>query len=128
MSMREKFGDGTALVAQLVTMIRKDGLADLLAGFNDAGAESEVQSWVGSIQNEGTDRGTVERAIGRTRLAEMSALLGAEPDEVADGLARVIPSVVDRITPGGSMPTGAQLDDLDAGRLAASVDVSALLD
>lgn len=127
MGMHEKFGDGTALVEQLVALVRTDGLADLLAGFNDAGAEAEVQSWVGSIANESTDRSAVERAIGRTRLAEISARLQADPEEVADGLARVIPAVVDRITPGGSMPTGAQLDDLDAGRLAAAMDLPALL-
>ncbi|MEI2699021.1 MAG: hypothetical protein V9E94_11990 [Microthrixaceae bacterium] len=57
----------------------------------------------------------------------MSARLQADPEEVADGLARVIPAVVDRITPGGSMPTGAQLDDLDAGRLSAALDLPALL-
>ena len=30
MGMHEKFGDGTALVEQLVALVRTDGLADLL--------------------------------------------------------------------------------------------------
>ena len=127
MGMHEKFGDGTALVEQLVGLIRTDGLADQLAGFNDAGAEAEVQSWVGSIENEATDKGAVERAIGRTRLSAIAASLDVDPEEVAGALARVIPTVVDRLTPGGSMPTGAQLDELDAGSLLTTLDLRALL-
>ncbi len=127
MSMQGTFGDGRALVEQLVEMIRTDGLADLLAGFNDAGAEAQVESWVGSVENEATATGAVERAIGRSRLAAMAGHLGADPETVAEALARVIPTVVDRMTPGGSMPTGAQLDQLDAGKLLENVDLSALL-
>jgi uncharacterized protein YidB (DUF937 family) len=127
MSLADRFGDGRELVDQLGAMLRTDGLSDLLAGFNDAGRESVVESWLGSGTNEPTDAGTVERAVGRGRLGAMAAQLGASPEEVADGLARVIPDVVDRLTPGGARPSGAQLDQLDLGSLLADVDVAGLL-
>lgn len=126
MSIRGTFGDGRGLLDQLVAMIRTDGLADLLAGFNDAGAEGDVESWVGSIENHATDRSTVERAIGRGRISAMATHLSTTPAEVADGLALMIPVVVDRITQGGAMPSGADLDALDAGELAAEVDLDSL--
>ena len=127
MSLTERFGDGRELLDQLGAMIRSDGLSDLLAGFNDAGEETQVESWVGSIANEPTDPSAVKRAIGEGRITTMAAQLGASPDEVADGLARLIPSAVDALTPGGRRPTGQQLDTLDLGSLLSGVDVGGLL-
>lgn len=127
MSLTDRFGDGRELLEQLGVMIRTDGLSDLLAGFNDAGEESKVESWVGAIANEATEPSAVKRAIGPGRLGAMAAQLGASPDEVADGLARVIPAAVDALTPGGAMPTGAQLDALDLSELLSGTDVGSLL-
>ena len=120
-SLSEQFGDGTALVAQLGEMIRTDGLSDLLAGFNDAGDEAKVESWVGSIPNERTDEGSVKRAIGRGRIAAMA-------EQVAEGLARIIPTAVDALTPGGNRPSGAKLNQLDLVALLSDVDLPALLE
>ena len=127
MGLTDRFGDGKELVDQLGAMLRSDGLSDLLAGFNDAGEESKVESWVGTIANEATEPSAVKRAIGEGRITAMAAQLGASPDEVADGLARVIPVAVDALTPGGRRPSGAQLDSLDLGALLSGVDVRGLL-
>lgn len=129
MGISGEFGDGTALVAQLGAMITKDGLDDLIAGFDDAGAESEVLSWLGSGANHAVATGAVERAIGRTRLTAMAQVLGSTPDHVAEALSLVVPDAIDQLTPGGTRPTGAQLDALDLPALLAGngVDVAALL-
>jgi uncharacterized protein YidB (DUF937 family) len=108
-------------------LLRTDGLSDLLAGFNDAGQESEVESWVGTIANQPTDEGSVKRGVGHTRIDGMAEQLGVSADDVAAGLARVIPTAVDALTPGGRLPTGAQLDQVDLGSLLADVDVRQLL-
>lgn len=124
-----EFGDGTALVDQLSRMISTDGLDDLLAGFNDAGDERQVESWLGSGPALPVKAGSVERAIGRTRLTDMAQTLGSSPDHVAEALARIIPAAVQVMTPGGRHPTGAELDTLDLAAMlsAAGVDVAGLL-
>ncbi len=127
MSLTDRFGDGSALVEQLGALLRTDGLSDLLAGFNDAGQEAQVESWVGNTANRPTETGAVERAVGRTRIEAMAAQLGASDSDTAAGLARIIPTAVDAMTPGGQLPTGAQLDELDLGELLSGVDIAALL-
>ncbi len=112
---------------QLGAMMRTDGVSDLLAGFNDAGQEHQVESWVGSTANLPTETGAVQRAVGRTRLEAMATRLGVSAEDTAAGLARIVPVAVDAVTPGGRLPTGAQLDELDLGELLSGIDVAALL-
>ncbi len=127
MNLSEQFGDGSGLVGALGNLLRTDGLQDLLAGFNDAGEESKVQSWLGNGANEPTEVGGVERAVGRTRLGAIAEQLGVAPETAAGGLAAIIPAAVDALTPGGHLPSGAQLDSLDLGELLKGVDVAGLL-
>ncbi|MDQ2677301.1 MAG: YidB family protein [Actinomycetota bacterium] len=127
MNLVEHFGDGAPLVQALGELLRTDGLQDLLAGFDDAGEASHVQSWVGNGANEPTEIGGVERAVGRTRLEAIAGRLGVTPEVAADGLARIIPSAVDALTPGGRLPSGEQLDQLDLGATLSGVDVAGLL-
>jgi len=127
MHLAEQFGDGASLVQTLGDLLRTDGLQDLLAGFNDAGEESAVESWLGNGTNRPVEVGAVQRAVGRTRLSAIAEQLGVTPEVAADGLARIIPSAVDALTPGGTLPSGEQLDQLDLGSLLAGVDVAELL-
>ena len=127
MDLVDHFGDGSGLVQALGDLLRTDGLQDLLAGFDDAGEESKVESWLGNGPNEPTEVGGVERALGRTRLGAIAAGLDVTPEVAAEGLARVLPTVVDAMTPGGRRPTGPELDRLDLPALLSSVDVAGLL-
>ena len=127
MNLVEHFGDGSGLVRALEHLLRTDGLQDLLAGFDDAGEEAAVQSWVGNGENRATEVGGVERAVGRTRLTAIAEQLGVSPEVAADGLARIIPSAVDALTPGGRLPTGPELDQLDLASTLSTVDVPGLL-
>ena len=106
MDLVDHFGDGSGLVQALGDLLRTDGLQDLLAGFDDAGEESKVESWLGNGPNEPTEVGGVERALGRTRTTAIGERLGVTPELAAAGLARIIPIAVDALTPGGRRPTG----------------------
>ena len=127
MDLVDHFGDGSRLVQALGDLLRTDGLQDLLAGFDDAGEESKVESWLGNGPNAPTEVGGVERALGRTRTTAIAERLGVTPEVAAAGLARIIPAAVDALTPGGRLPTGPELDRLDLGELLSSVDVAGLL-
>lgn len=121
------FGDGSELLVELERYVRTNGLMSLLAGFDGAGAEEAAESWVGTGANRPVGAGEVKRAMGRDALAGMAARLGTGSDEVAEGLARLLPSVVDALTPGGTLPSGADLDALDLGSVLSGADVAGLL-
>ena len=118
MALDDVFGDGSALLDQLMAVIRRDGLMDLLGGLNQVGADEQTATWMGSGPNAPVASDQVADALGRTRLEAMAAALGVAPQDVAAGVARLLPDVVDRLTPTGAYPNhaallAADLTDLD---------------
>lgn len=117
MALRDTFGDGSALLDQLMAVVRRDGLMDLVGGLNQVGADEQTTSWMGSGPNEPVSPDQVADALGRTRVESIASALGAAPDDVAAGIARILPAVVDRLTPSGTYPNHATLEAADMSDL-----------
>jgi uncharacterized protein YidB (DUF937 family) len=120
MGLTDELGDGTALVEQLMAVIRRDGLMDLVAGLNDAGAGDATGSWMGHGPNRPVAPDQVADALGRTRSQEIADALGTTPEVVVAGAARLLPAIVDRLTPDGRFPDHAELAAADLGDLDAA--------
>jgi len=93
------------------------GLADLLTRFQAAGFGEQASSWVGTGQNQPISPDALEQVFGRGGLAEIARRAGVSEQDATQGLSRLMPEVVDRVTPGGQVPS--------ADSLLASVDAIA---
>ena len=93
------------------------GLADLLARFQAAGFGEQAGSWVGTGQNQPLPPDALEKVFGRGGLAEIARRAGVSEQDASTGLSQLMPEVVDRVTPGGQVPT--------TDSLLASVDALA---
>jgi len=91
------------------------GLGGLLRQFEQAGFGSHAQSWVGAGPNQPISPNAIGQVFGQDGLADIARRAGISPDEASAGLAHLLPAIVDHVTPGGQLPTGAQLDDSLAG-------------
>jgi uncharacterized protein YidB (DUF937 family) len=91
------------------------GLGDLLQQFDQAGFGSHTRSWVGAGQNQPISPDAIGQVFGQDGLADIARRAGISPDEASAGLAHLLPAVVDHVTPGGQLPSGAQLDESLAG-------------
>ncbi len=117
---------GNPLLDALLPMLLKGGgalggLSGLLSGFANAGLGTKADSWVSGGPNEGLSAEEVERALGADGVAKLARKAGVDQSEAAGQLAKVLPSIVDHLTPGGSVPSGGGL-----GQLAKSLDVGKL--
>jgi uncharacterized protein YidB (DUF937 family) len=92
------------------------GLGDLLEQFQRAGFGEQTGSWVGTGQNQPLPPNALEQVFGRGGLAEIARRAGLSEEDTSRGLEQLLPEMVDRVTPEGRMPEGAQLtrsvDDL----------------
>jgi uncharacterized protein YidB (DUF937 family) len=89
-----------------------DGLGGLVKQFQQKGLGNVVDSWVNRGQNQDISSRQVSDALGSDVVDQLSRRTGLSRDEVISELAKVLPGVVDRMTPDGRLPTPNELQRL----------------
>jgi uncharacterized protein YidB (DUF937 family) len=111
MENREKYGLGDKagnLVTSLLNLITdqsQGGFGGFLDRFKRADLGSVSDTWVGSGANTFLSGEQVESALGTETTGEMARLAGLDADVARAALGRIIPGVVDQLTPDGIVPT-----------------------
>lgn len=107
---------------QMATALLQDsgGLNGLLGKLQQGGLAEAAASWVGTGQNRAVDASQISKALGNEAVGALAARFGLNPAQASDGLAGLLPRVIDGLTPDGKVPDNAQGDALGAlvGQLA----------
>jgi uncharacterized protein YidB (DUF937 family) len=85
------------------------GLGGLLERLTKAGQGDVANSWVGTGPNKPIEPQQLGSAIGQTTLADLARQTGMSEQELLNHLARTLPTVVDRATPNGRIPSPGEL-------------------
>jgi uncharacterized protein YidB (DUF937 family) len=91
-------------VIGLISQPQTGGLAGLLDRFKSQGLGDTISSWIGTGQNQPIDPDQVEKVLGPDQVQDIAAKLGVSTEEVSQGLAKLLPEVVDKATPQGTIP------------------------
>lgn len=86
-----------------------DGLGGLIEQFQKKGLGEAIDSWVNTGKNEDIAPKDVSVALGGDVVDELAKRTGLSRDQVLTELSRMLPNVVDRLTPEGRMPTQQEL-------------------
>ncbi|NKI94506.1 YidB family protein [Rhizobacter sp. SG703] len=109
-------GNHAALIAAVVSMLNANGsgggLADLIARFEQGGLGSVIGSWVSTGHNLPISAEQLQSVLGSGQLAQVAEQLGLSHGEAAAQLSRVLPQVVDHLTPNGQLPADAEGGDI----------------
>ena len=82
------------------------GLGGLMDSFRNSGQADTADSWVTmGVPTKGLTPQQVEQAVGADNLAELARRTGLSHEDLLERLATAIPETVDRLTPGGNIPT-----------------------
>ena len=116
------FGGKGALIAMLLPLAmqwvqRNGGVGALLERFRQKGYSQQAASWVSTGENEAVSPAAVHEVVGMEELSRLSQQLGVPREEVASGLAQILPEVVNHLSPAGSVPHDA--DDVLSSGLSA---------
>lgn len=82
------------------------GLDGLLNQFRGAGHSETVNSWVGDGANRPISPDQISNVLGQGKIAEIAAQAGISPEQMSQLLAQALPTLVDKLTPGGRLPQG----------------------
>lgn len=106
---RQRGGRGMGGLGGLGGLAGAGGLGALIAQMTQRGYGSQAQSWVSTGPNEPLPPQAVSELFGQQELADIAAQAGLSEDETREGLAELLPEVVDRVTPEGRLPEEDQL-------------------
>ena len=110
-----------ALIAELGPGGAIGSVSGLVGRFTHGGFGRQANSWVGTGPNEAITPADVEAAVGRRLVDDLSRRTALPRAEVRDGLARIIPALVDSASPKGCLPTG------NVARSMKGVDFASIL-
>jgi uncharacterized protein YidB (DUF937 family) len=97
------------------------GLHQLLGNLQSQGAGGVADSWVGTGENQPISAEQVRRVLGAEKLQQLSAQSNLPPEQVSEGLAAILPQIVDHLTPGGQVPSADELPQAISGLLAGKM-------
>ena len=85
------------------------GFDVLLRQFQQNGFGEIINSWIGTGQNQPISPTQLRQAIGQRTVNDLSEQTGVAHEDLLSQLARILPGVIDKLTPNGQLPSQADL-------------------
>ncbi|HYW55464.1 MAG TPA: YidB family protein [Polaromonas sp.] len=117
-------GQGGALIAMLLPLAmqwvqRNGGLGGVLERFKQKGYSQQAASWVSTGANDDLPAHAIYDVVGHEELSRLSQQLGVDSEEVSQGMAQIMPEMVNQLTPDGNVPDDS---DVVLGRGITSLE------
>jgi uncharacterized protein YidB (DUF937 family) len=96
---------GAEMVSVASQLIAKHGgVSGIVNQLQQQGLGATVNSWVGTGPNQPISADQVHQALGPEVIRDMAARAGMTPQELTQKLSQVLPQLVDKLTPDGTVP------------------------
>jgi len=84
-----------------------NGFSGLLNNAQSQGLGGVVQSWIGTGANHSIAPQQVQGLLGQDRLNQIASRVGLPPAIASIALCRILPTLIDKLTPEGKLPQAA---------------------
>ena len=92
-------------LAALQRLVRQNGgLHGLTVRLARGGLSRQVQSWIGTGENQPVSAGQVQRVIPPTELHQLAQQAGISDQEASEQVADALPALISQATPQGQLP------------------------
>jgi uncharacterized protein YidB (DUF937 family) len=88
---------------------RQSGLGELVEKFRQGGFEEIIKSWIGTGTNKHISPGQLHQALGPETVEDLSRTAGMPQDDLLSHLSRLLPDIIDKLTPKGQLPPARDL-------------------
>jgi uncharacterized protein YidB (DUF937 family) len=85
------------------------GLGSLIESFRKGGFEDIIKSWIGTGPNKQISPNQVQQALGPETIDDLSRESGMPKEDLLTQLSRLLPDVVDKLSPNGKLPSESEL-------------------
>lgn len=97
-------GQGAPLQAILGLLQNGGGLSALVQQLQQGGLAAAVNSWVSTGPNLPVSAAALGQALNPDAVADFASRLGLNPGDALGTLSKMLPQVVDKLTPDGQIP------------------------
>ena len=113
---RSGFGGKGMLMAALLPVVlmfiqRNGGLSGALDKIRNMGFGQQANSWMSTDQNEFIDAGNIAQLFDQQDIDQVAQQTGADTHEIQQGLAELLPQVMDNLTPNGNLDTDGEANN-----------------
>lgn len=95
------------LAAAMKLVQQQGGLEGIVQKLQSGGLGDVVQSWIGMGANAPVTGTQLQNALGSDAVQQVAAQAGVSPEAASNGLASVLPELVNQLTPGGALPANS---------------------
>jgi uncharacterized protein YidB (DUF937 family) len=96
---------GSALLMILLQLLQQNGgIGGLMGRMQQSGMGDQVQSWIGTGQNQPITPDALSQIFGQGQLGQIAQQLGMSQQDAAGGMAQMLPDLVNEMTPQGHVP------------------------
>ena len=81
------------------------GVKGFVAKFEQSGLSGMAKPWVGTGPNQAATPAQIKQALGADAMARMAKLSSMQIEDIAKHLAQHLRAIIDKITPGGKLPS-----------------------
>ena len=96
-------------VLQIVNDPKTGGLPGLVQSMKNGGLAQVVNSWISTGQNLPISADQIQSVLGSEQIKSLAGKLGLSTGQVSSQLAGLLPQVIDKLTPNGTLPQGDAL-------------------
>lgn len=116
-------GGGQNMLMQAVMgmITQHGGIGGLEQKFQGGGLGQIFSSWVSTGQNLPVSPEQITQALGHDQVSQLAQQAGVSHGEAASSLAQLLPSIIDKLTPHGTAPTGNALQSGLSGLLSGGL-------
>ena len=85
------------------------GLSGIISAFQKGGLGHLTDSWVGTGDNLPVSGDQLTDVLGADKISQIASQLGMSQSDAAGGLAKILPDLVNHVTPNGQVPASHSL-------------------
>ena len=100
-------GGQSSMLDNLLEMLndqKSGGITGLIQKFNEKGLGDHMSSWISTGENLPVSADQIKDALGSDKIKELASKLNLGEQDTSKSLADLLPQLIDRLTPDGSVP------------------------
>ena len=106
-------GEHSALASEVLGLLSSGseggGLQGMIQSFKDKGLGDIMSSWIGTGQNLPISGDQLKTGLGADLIGQLASKIGVPPDVATSKLTEILPGIIDKLTPEGTVPDSGLL-------------------